>query len=280
MADVAMTPRALAEHNLSNGGELAQIVNHFFFAEAAKGDHIFGGKYKLDCIVQGAPPFVLDADSQLHTLLSHLYALLQEHYAALDTTSLKRFASESFETSQALTTPNTNSGRNTDWAAMLARRTGPSDPFQPIDVPLRQAHRSGFVQWAGSAPPRLCLDDHTLLAKAFWTLMQIPSAADGKTHDQLYGFAQAADIRPIRASGGSKRKSEDEHQLRTSRRQRREGETSGPLETVTEVGDAADKGDEHDEDTHDEMAKKAGLVAQNEGDMSEMSEVDSDGGDS
>lgn len=281
MADVAMTPRALAEHNLSNGGELAQIVNHFFFAEAAKGDHIVGGKYKLDCIVKGAPPFELTSPeslpSPLQSLLSELYTLLHEHYAALDAAGLKQYASKDPIASETLQ-KNPIVMLHMDTIETRIPAKGPRKAPPP-------AASSGLVPWKGSHRPRLLLCDHDEMSAAIWTAFEMPGgrARKDKTLDQLYGTGQTVNHRPVGASTRSKRKSEEGHQLpvRAARRPRLNEATSATLERVTETeNDSTLSTDTHDEVTRNTLVKEAGLIAQNEGELSEMSEAGTDGGDS
>lgn len=88
-----------------------------------------------------------------------------------------------------------------------------------------------------------------------------------KTLDQLYGMVRIVEVRPAGASK-SKRKSDEEHQPRATRKQMRHGISSEPLEAVAEpdYGDGAEN--------MDRLAKKAGLVS--DGEESELTEVEDD----
>lgn len=282
MANVAMTPRALAEHNLTNGDKLMEVANNFFFSELREGDDMVGGEYKLDCIVKGAPPFKLISSpksppSPLQSLLSELYRLLSEHYAALDADNLKQFSAENSIASETLQEDPIEM-LHMDTIETRIPTTGPCETPPP-------AASSGLVPWKGSHRPRLLLRNHDKLSSAIWTAFKKAGgrARKDKTLDQLYGTGQTVNHRPVGASTRSKRKSEEGHQLpvRAARRPRLNEATSATLERVTETeNDSTLSTDTHDEATRNTLVKEAGLIAQNEGELSEMSEAGTDGGDS
>lgn len=219
------TRAQLAKLNTEGNKNLAKFVQPFFYEETEEEGFVVGGTQKLASIAFGFPGFTLlkgrdDQEVPLARLLNDLYALLHQHYAALDTGRLEQYrvrtrASRQESQPKVLRTAKTDFSAYFRSRARLASSAANPSRNSEAAIPL--------VRWLESTPPKPVLNSHAAMEDAFvrvWTGPGGPEAvmadcAGDKTLDQLYGLVQIVERRPVNASGTSlsKRKASNDPSL-------------------------------------------------------------------
>ena len=210
-----ISSRELAKKNQESNDSLAHFVDSVFYEEKEVGNYVIGGRQKLKQIAQGIPGFSLldgkNGPTPLARLLIDLFALLREHYAALDVASLEHYkvstqpVSLSPETTTVmLTAPNVDSFLQDESHNPSLRRQKPRPTRNTSTVHTT----AGLANWPGPEPPLRVLDNHDAMSEAIWDVWQSPDGSAkvpmeclyDKTLDQLYGLMQYVAVRPSNPS--------------------------------------------------------------------------------
>lgn len=183
--------------------ELANFVSQYFFSKSLLPDgSIVGGRAKMFKIQTGDPGFrILATKDPLARLISDLFALLKEHYAAIDMASLASYR------------PTTQYDDPTPYEKdpIIARKPKPMDSPSGAPSPNAAVSSVSGPTLASKAslpasvvnPPRHTLDDHKgiieMFERAFAAGRRLATSL-AKTPDQFLGWG---DVRTITSRNSS-----------------------------------------------------------------------------
>ncbi|EKM49436.1 uncharacterized protein PHACADRAFT_201696 [Phanerochaete carnosa HHB-10118-sp] len=168
------TPKNIRGANYANKG-LAEEVRSIFYQQLRGADGRYtGGRQKLLLIENGKPPIILrNEDSILARFLSDAYALLQEHYRAVDFEALKpHYVKPPFD-------PNETQQFGHRAVSSIVRKFSVNldgDDGEPLPA-VRAREQEQRPQAAEVAKPRRVLDSHKVLLKLFDKM--VTEAGDG-----------------------------------------------------------------------------------------------------
>lgn len=227
----------LAQHNEHIGQRLSGFVEKFFYEEypGIVSTVTVGGDAKFAAVDVAKPGFKLksgagpSAHTPLDRLIRALYALLHEHYAAIDVATFRQY--------------------EVDPDAITDHVSNLEDDGETV-APDDEVER--LVEWPPSKTqrPKLVLNDHSHMTAAFSSIITNTTEAEfrryaaDKTSDQLYGSMQMVMKRPTgtssihvsgATSGSSKRKGSDDSELPRTKHAKLDSHPAEQFNTVEEV---------------------------------------------
>lgn len=227
---------------------LANFVSQYFFTSLTLPDgSTVGGEAKMSKIKSGDPGFhILATEDPLARLISDLFALLKEHYAAVDMASLASYILPEYAgpmriKDAPITARKPKPTNSTSHAPSPNVTVTNAATLIPTPAPTSTAASSAPVSFSLNSPAWSTLNDHGGISEIFeraFAANARRATALAKTPDQFLGLKAFDVTAPQKLSGSRRKSSEGTSAGKDNERAAKKARTDSqaPLDTVAEEG--------------------------------------------